>query len=148
MGFFNKFLKGLGFEDEEEEPAKPKVKQKKQKVKNTVIATYDLGKYSEDMVISNEQQEQQKIEKQETVPEEPKQELDFELVKVKNQLDVQKVVQKISLGKKILINTEGLLTQDLTRSLDFLSGAVYALNLNMQKVDDYLYLINKKPSQF
>jgi len=50
----------------------------------------------------------------------------------------------MSANKKILINTEGLLTQDLTRSLDFLSGAVYALNLNMQKVDDYLYLINKK----
>lgn len=142
MGFFNKFLKGLGFEDEEEEPAKPKVKQKKQKVKNTIIATYDLGKYSEEAVIPKEQQKEQ--EKKEEVQQEAKQELEFELIKVKNQLDVQKVVQKMSASKKILINTEGLLTQDLTRSLDFLSGAVYALNLNMQKVDDYLYLINKK----
>ena len=135
MGFFNKILKGLGFEDEEEEiPKKQKVKEKKVKKEN-VTASYDLGKLAE-----FEENLQTKVEEPQENNNQPS--LDFELVKVKSQIDVQSVVQKIKQGQKVLINIEQLSQADITRSLDFVSGAVYALGLNLKKVDEKLYLIS------
>ena len=78
---------------------------------------------------------------QQIIEESKPQTLDFEVVKVKSQSDVQNAVQKLKEGIKILINIEQLSSADITRSLDFLTGAVFALNLKMQKLDDKIYLI-------
>ena len=140
MGFFNKILKGLGFEDEEESKEKPvKIKQKKVK-KNNVTATFNLDKYEDESDnIANELPQQNdavnlQIENQ-------SQKLSFEVVKVKNQTDVQNAVKLLSNGQMILLNVEQLSADDLTRSLDFITGAVFALNLKMQKIDEKIYLI-------
>ena len=136
LSFFNKILRGLGFEDEEEDmPKKQKVKEKKVKKEN-VTASYDLGKLAD-----FEENAQIQVEEPQENTNQPS--LDFELVKVKSQIDVQSVVQKIKQGQKVLINIEQLSQTDTTRSLDFVSGAVYALGLNMKKVDEKLYLISE-----
>ena len=132
MGFFNKILKGLGFEDEEEHaPVKQKPKQKKVKQEN-VTASYNLEKYTE----VEEKNHEKDVSQEENPPS-----VEFEHVKVISQVDVQNVVQKIKRGQSVLINMELMSTADITRSLDFVSGAVYALGLSMQKVDDKLYII-------
>lgn len=142
MSFFSKILKGLGFEEDEEKPTKPE-KQPKEKVKNKKLkpnfATFDLNQ-EDDLSVKQET----KIEenKEEIVKEEqPIKTASFDIIKVTNQVEVQNVVNKLKNGEQVIINMLALSEVDLTRSLDFLTGAVYALDKSMQKVDDAIYII-------
>ena len=138
MGFFDKILKGLGFEDEEPTVQKePKVKVKKTKKPNSVTASYNLNDLEKEQV----KEKEQTIKENETVEESTNETTDFEVVKVISQEQVQMVVNKLKVGKKVLLNIENLSGNDITRSLDFITGAIYALNLKMQKLDEKLYLI-------
>ena len=65
----------------------------------------------------------------------------LDIIKVINQIEVQNVVSKIKRGEKVIINMSALNGQDLTRSLDFLTGAVFALDKSMQKVDNSIFII-------
>ena len=140
MSFFSKFLKGLGFEEEETFKKTEKIKEKKKKEDKRVLASYDLNKFETDLKNNDKENEivnneinSKSVEKQDN--------LQFELVNVSSQIEVQTVVNRIKNGEKILINISSLDNNDKIRSLDFLSGAVFALNLNMQKVDGSVYLI-------
>ena len=140
MSFFSKFLKGLGFEEEETLKKTEKIKEKKKKEDKRVLASYDLNKFETDLKNNDKENEivnneinSKSVEKQDN--------LQFELVNVSSQIEVQTVVNRIKNGEKILINISSLDNNDKIRSLDFLSGAVFALNLNMQKVDGSVYLI-------
>ena len=138
MGFFNKILKGLGFEDEETiEEKKPKQKEKKQKAKTKVIASYDLNKFEEELNNKREEIPEKKEEKTEEEVTNPS----FIVVKVSQQENIQEVIDKIKTGQKVIVNIEDMAQADITRSLDFLTGAVYALNLTMEKLDNKIYLI-------
>ena len=132
MGFFNKFLKGLGFEEEGESPKKVKNKEKKEKVK-PVKASFDLEQNLEKVNVSKEIKTE--------IPEPSHHSSALEIIKVKSQLEVQDVIIRIRNGEKVLINMSSLSDQDIVRSLDFLTGAVFALGYSMQKVDDRIYLI-------
>ena len=66
----------------------------------------------------------------------------LDIIKVTNQVEVQKVVDKLKNGEQVIVNMSGLSSNDLTRSLDFLTGAVYALNRSMQKVDEAIFIIS------
>lgn len=134
MGFLNKILKGLGFEDDKEEEKPNKPKERKEKINKNVTASFNLEKDDIEEKLNKEEQTEPMQEQTGT-------QSDFEVVKVKTQADIQLVIKKLKLGGKVLINIENLSGNDITRSLDFLTGGVYALGLNMQKVDDKIYLI-------
>lgn len=143
MSFFDKILKGLGFEGEEnlEEPVKTKVvKEKKKKTDKSFNASFDLNKLDEfEEKLKKEEQKQENISE---VKQETKQgSSSFDIVNVSTQEEVQAAVDMIKHGHKILINMSQIKGGDLTRSLDFLTGAIYALNLTMQRVDGSVYLI-------
>jgi len=133
MGFLNKILKSLGFEDEKKYKKPKKIKEKKQKTNKNITASFNLQKDEIEEKPLKHNYEQEKIEHEENIG--------LEVVKVKSQPEVQAVINKIKNGGKILINIENLSKDDIVRSLDFLSGAVFALNLSMQKIDDKIYLI-------
>ena len=139
MGFFNKILKGLGFEDEEEEIVKqPKAKKSKNnKKQSNVNATFNLNETSEIEKETTEEQIEEKILENTNQNDS----LEFEVVKVKTQTDIQIVINKLKLGTKVLVNIENLSHEDIVRCLDFLTGAVYALNLKIQKIDEKIFLV-------
>lgn len=136
MGFLNKILKGLGFEDEEEsQPKEIKVKEKKEKKqKSNVGATYNLNELEEE---KKEEVVKEQVIEEKQINESP----EFEVVKATTQEDIQQVVLKLKMGAKVLLNIEKMSQEDITRSLDFITGAVFALNLKMQKIDDKIFLI-------
>ena len=142
MGFFNKILKGLGFEDEEENTRSnakaEKKKKEKVKVNNNVYASFDLN---EEEISQKQKNEKVNEPVQETITEPVQTESSFSIIKVKSQVEVQDVVVKIKSGERVLINLSGMSGADITRSLDFLTGAVFALDKTMQKVDGNVYLI-------
>lgn len=142
MGFFSKFLKGLGFEEEEEKPEKTKVvksKEKKTKLKPD-FASFDLKNDENIDLTKNEEIKQPKANEEEFSINET-QTSSLDIIKVKNQVEVQNVVDKLKNDGKVVVNMLALSQSDLTRSLDFLTGAVYALNKSMQKVDDAIFII-------
>ena len=141
MGFLNKLLKGLGFEDEEvEKPVKDKkIKKEKIKTNGSSFASYDLN-YEDQKIEKNKIEESNAVAPQ-SVEESHQSDGGFSIIKVKSQVEVQGIVDKIKNGEKILINLTGMSGTDIIRSLDFLTGAVYALDKIMQKVDGNVYLI-------
>lgn len=142
MSFFSKLLKGLGFEEDEQEQKPKQPKAKKEKPKPVINASFDLEK--ED-IEKPTQTEEKNIETQEEtkIVEEPQPSTSFSLdiIKVTNQVEVQAVVTKIKKGERVIINMSALSGVDLTRSLDFLTGAVFALDKAMQKVDNSIFII-------
>ncbi|MBE7082118.1 MAG: cell division protein SepF [Clostridiales bacterium] len=148
MGFFNKFLKGLGFEDEEPSSEPVKIKEKKKKSK-PISASFDLNK-SEDFVTQKNKPEvnyqfdnlnQNDTIQQQTTQEQKPTNSSMNVVVVNTQMQVQNVVNRIKNGEKLILNFSSMNQQDLVRSLDFLSGAVFALGLVMQRVDSNIYLV-------
>lgn len=142
MGFFNKILKGLGFEEDEEKPEKVKpvkTKEKKEKLKPD-FASFDLNKDNIDLTEKVEEKKEEVIKEEKPVTVSTSTSLD--IIKVTNQVEVQKVVDKLKNGEQVIVNMSGLSSNDLTRSLDFLTGAVYALNRSMQKVDEAIFIIS------
>lgn len=145
MSFFSKILKGLGFEDEEEKSnkqAKPtKVKDKKDKLKPD-FATFDLKQ--EDVINKETKETVNMLETQPTEQqvEQPKNSVELDIIKVCSQVEVQNVVAKIKNNEQVIVNLSGLSDSDLTRSLDFLTGAVFALDKSMQKVDNTIFIIH------
>ncbi len=148
MSFFSKILKGLGFEDDEEKPTKPekqvKVKDKKQKLKPN-FASYDLNETEIPTEPEKDKQEQDQtldtIRNESVVKDETTINGTLDVIKVTTQVEVQKVIDKIKKDESVIVNMLGLSQSDLTRSLDFLTGAVYGLDKSMQKVDDAIYII-------
>ncbi len=146
MSFFSKILKGLGFEEEEEKTPKKekkvKVKEKKEKLTPN-FASFDL-KNEENIVENKEKIAGQELE--ENVEENKTEQIEtsastLDIIKVQNQVEVQKIVDKLKRDEKVIVNMLALSETDLTRSLDFLTGAVYALDKTMQKVDEAIFII-------
>jgi len=134
MGFFNKILKGLGFEDEEKQE-----KNTKEVVKNSkpVNATYNFDKKEKkDKKIKNEKVE---IEKEENFS--TKNNFSIDVVKINNQNEVQNVIERVKYGEKLIVNFSELDDEEIVRCLDFLSGAVYVLEKSIKKIESYIFLV-------
>lgn len=140
MGLLDKLLKGLGFEGEEEQIPKEPKKTKEKKQKQSVTASFNLN---DDEVMEEKIEPVIEEINEESVDNNKTSEtsLDFELIKLNTQVDAQNVIKMVKEGKRVLINIENLSPADITRSLDFITGALFALDKTMKKVDEKLYLI-------
>ena len=144
MSFFSKILKGLGFEEDEDkttkQPKPAKVKEKKEKLKPN-FASFDLN---QEPVVEEPVKEETAVANMQTeeVNTAITQSSSLDIIKVTSQIEVQKVVDKIKNDEQVIVNMLALSQSDLTRSLDFLTGAVYALNKTMQKVDEAIFIIH------
>ena len=123
MGFFNKVLKGLGFEDEKPRPQKKVEVQEKNEVTYNIGAQYDL------------------TAKQETQTQEKKT-MEF---CPSSQIDVQKIVEYLRNEDGAIVDLSELSNQDYIRALDFLSGAVYVKGGKIQRIENkkFLLLVNE-----
>lgn len=123
MGFFDKILKALGFEDEEQLNEDKKIEQKKEKKKTKSIKV--RSKFNLEDV----------EEKGREVKHTPKQQSEIEFI-IKDLID----------GNIVYADFSELDDSMKIRALDFLSGAVYILNGSIEKQDNFLYILttNKK----
>jgi len=138
LGIFSKFLKGLGFEEEEVPQKQEKVKKVKKQNNQKVTASYNLNSFEDEL---SKKETPKQIMEEKPEKEENNSSGNLEIVNVTSQNEVQKIVNKLKNGEKVLINMSGLSGNDLVRSLDFLTGAVYALDMSMQKIDGSVYII-------
>ncbi|MCX7796522.1 MAG: cell division protein SepF [bacterium] len=54
--------------------------------------------------------------------------------------EVRRVIDEVKAGKIVVVNFESADRSEAIRALDFVSGAVYALEGSLQKVGDYVFL--------
>lgn len=54
--------------------------------------------------------------------------------------EVQRVVNEVKMSKIVVVNFESASKEEAIRALDFVSGAIYALEGKLQKIGDYVFL--------
>ena len=113
MGIFNSLLKGLGFEDSDEE--------------NQNNYNYD------DDIIKKEDTKQSKPESVNLN--------NLVIYSPKSNNDVKKLVDCLKKGEACIINLDSLKAVEQTRILDFLSGAVYAISGKINKLQNNLFVL-------
>lgn len=114
MGFFDKFLRALGFDSDEEEK-----EPKKNKNSDLTNSKFDLSK----------------VESEEKTEEEVK------VFNPQTQEEIQDCLTKIESTKEAYINLENFSSEDEVRALDFISGALFILKKSIKRVDSNLFII-------
>lgn len=59
-----------------------------------------------------------------------------------NQEEIEKIIYNLQKNEASIINLKGYEKQSLTRVLDFLNGAIFALNASINRLTQDLYLIS------
>jgi len=131
MGFFNKILKGLGFEDD-----KPQERNKQVTTKNTkpINATYNFEKNEKKVVKENKEQSVKDVEVFGNT-------FSIDVVKIQKQDEVQDVILRLKNGEKLIVNFSELEEMDIVRCLDFLSGAIFVLGKSIKKIESFIFLV-------
>lgn len=123
MGIFDKLLRAIGFEDENQEKIEVKNEDKtidKKKDKNVKInSKFDLKNLEE-----------------ETLPEEK----EVETCEPATQSDVEEIANKLVSGFNVMANFIKFSDNDRMRALDFLSGVLFILKGEIEKIDKTTYL--------
>ena len=158
MGFFDWLMKGVGFESDESKD-KPK-KQKKQKQEVEVIeeveapsqettqlkdfsqneeysydafGNLDANKFSSTGTLNNEFNQESGVGGFGTK--------NVVIHKPKTYKEVQGLIDYLKQGESAIMILEGLSQAEAQRILDFVSGAVYALNGSTQRVEGNIFLL-------
>ncbi len=151
MGLFNWLMKGMGFEGEDadqnnnasnsSEQKEKKRKRKKEEVavdmettdRNTYAANPDqfntAGRYDMGATYLGQQNMGGYGTK------------NVMFVFPKNYNEVQKLVDYLKQGESAILNLDGISDDEAQRMLDFVSGAVYALNGSTQRVSGNIFLL-------
>lgn len=134
MGFFDKILNALGFENEEEASPTP-VKDKKKKKEKITKAKFDLSKQQEP-----EDKELSRFGNKVSTQNED----DLEIFSPETQSEIEEILIKVKNGENVLINLASFSDEDRIRALDFISGALFIINKNIKRVEGSLFLISSK----
>lgn len=132
MGFFDKILSAIGFENDDETSSKPS-KEKKSKKENITNAKFDLSK--------NQEPQDKELSRFGSNRQEKKEE-DLEVFTPETQSEIENILIKVKNGENVLINLSAFSDEDRIRALDFVSGALFILLKNIKRVEGTLFLIN------
>ena len=56
-------------------------------------------------------------------------------------LDTQNIVDNLKRNKPVIVNLEAVDKQEAQRTLDFISGAIYAINGDIQKINSAVFVL-------
>ncbi|MFA6860307.1 MAG: cell division protein SepF [Clostridia bacterium] len=146
MGLFDIILKGLGFENDDNEHTQKEKKEKKQKPIEG--AKFDLTKVlpEEPVVAMPKFEEPQIVKTQSSVL--PSASSKSGMVQSpRSQSDIQEIVELLRKREAVIVNFSALSQRDAERGLDFLSGAVYAMRGTVEKLEGNLFLLTPQPKQ-
>lgn len=127
MGFLDKLLKIMGFQDsdikEEKEYSTEQNKLEKKESKGLINSRFDLKNMEEEIF-----------------------EDIIQTIKPKTQEEIELIANILIDRKNVKVDFVDFAEIDKMRALDFLSGVIFVLNGNIEKIDKTIYLlkINKK----
>lgn len=153
MGLFNWLMKGMGFEGEEEQndtsSDSRERKEKKRKRKKEEVEVEMDNSSNNNTFASNPDQfnTSTRYDINSTAGYLGQQNMGGYGTKnvvffyPKNYQEVQKLVDYLKQGESAILNLDGISDDEAQRMLDFVSGAVYALNGSTQRVSGNIFLL-------
>ena len=134
MGFFDKLLSAIGFENEDEAEVITKQKKEKKQKSNLTAAKFDLSQEKEE---SKELSRFGATKREET-------EEDLKVYSPDTQTEIEQILLRVKNGENVLLNLTNFSDEDRIRALDFISGALFVLNKIIKKVENNLFMISNK----
>jgi len=119
VSFFDKILKGLGFEGEDE------ITEKKEKPKKIEKETKVSNQFNLQELNNNQKQEKKAVE-----------------ISPQNQEGVQSAIDFLKAGKSVRIDLSAFGENDIFRAMDFVWGACYCLGANIKKINETTFLLS------
>lgn len=130
MGLFDWVMKGLGFEDS------GKKKKTKELAETDKYANFNLHE-----TVSGETNVAESMPKTNNLNFGIQTESNIIMVEPKTHKEIRQVVDYLKQGNQVAVNLEGISSEDSGRILDFLSGALYALNGSIHRWQGDLFLL-------
>lgn len=66
--------------------------------------------------------------------------MEVSLIKPTSIEDAREICDYLLAGKAVVLNMEGIHTEEAQRIIDFTSGATYSMNGNLQKISNYIFI--------
>ena len=134
MGFFDKLLSAIGFENEDEAEVITKQKREKKQKSNLTAAKFNL---------SQEKEESKELSRFGAAKREQTEE-DLRVYSPDTQTEIEQILLQVKNGENVLLNLTNFSDEDRIRALDFISGALFVLNKSIKRVENNLFLISNK----
>jgi FtsZ-interacting cell division protein YlmF len=136
MGFLDRLLKTIGFEEDENKTYQEGViKDKKRKDKEPNIhAKFDLKKQKNEVKKDDEELKEDARSDQ--------QQYEIKSYAPKTQSEIEEIVSKLEMGESLIVNMSNFPENNRIRALDFISGAVFILKGKIRMLDKNTYLLD------
>lgn len=69
-----------------------------------------------------------------------KRSMEVSMIKPTSIEDAREICDYLLAGKAVVLNMEGIHTENAQRIIDFTSGAAYSMNGNLQKISNYIFI--------
>ena len=135
MGFFDKLLSAIGFENEDEAEVITKQKKEKKQKQTLTAAKFDL---------SQEKESESKELSRFGVAKKEQSEEDLKVYSPDTQTEIEQILLRVKNGENVLLNLTNFSDDDRVRALDFISGALFVMNKTIKRVENNLFMISNK----
>lgn len=132
MGFFDKLLSAIGFENEDEAEVITKQKKEKKQKSNLTGAKFDLSQQKEQSKELSRFGESKREQAEE----------DLKVYSPDTQTEIEQILLRVKNGENVLINLTNFSDEDRIRALDFISGALFILNKTIKRIESNLFMIS------
>lgn len=154
MGVLDKFLDIMKLSDDdydydeddffdEEEPVEQKPKKKKNLFKPS--KKYDLDDEDDDLLLEEEKPAQKAASSNKiTQMRQPARrgvQMEVCVIKPSSVEDAREITETLLGNRTVILNLEGLDIEVAQRIIDFTSGATFAINGNLQKISNFIFLV-------
>ena len=68
-------------------------------------------------------------------------EMEVCVIKPRSMEDAREITETLLMNRTVVLNVEGLDVEIAQRIIDFTSGSCYAINGNLQKISNYIFII-------
>lgn len=144
MGVMDKFLDALHLNNEEEDYDEDDFYDEGEIVANTVrkpmrIVHDDEDDYEEP--IEKPRKQSQKVTPIRPVKRAPGNGMEVCVIKPNSIEDAREITETLLANRTVVLNLEGLDVEIAQRIIDFACGSTYAINGNLQKISNYIFII-------
>lgn len=146
MGVMDKFLNAINLNSYDEEDYDEDYYDEGEIIDNTVRkpAPVEERDYNRDYNDDKKTFSSQKVTPIRAVKKAPGDGMEVCVIKAQTVDDAREVVSTLLSGRSVVLNLEGIEIETAQRIIDYVSGAIYALSGNLQKISNFIFIVTPK----
>lgn len=143
MGVMDKFLDALHLNNGEDDYDEDDFYDEGEIVANTVRKPMSVVRDDDDFdePVEKVKKVSQKVTPIRSVKKAPGNGMEVCVIKPSNVEDAREITETLLANRTVVLNLEGLDVEIAQRIIDFASGSTYAINGNLQKISNYIFII-------